>query len=327
MRPCGWRSWRRQRGTRIGQGAAVVAALASACDKPRDLLPDPQKVIPEKVADFPGYTEGIAFDDLGTAYVSAGRNPQSEHWVYRIRPGSAPEAWLRVRVPNGHKVLGDGTHVVAGEGVLLHVSRDGRVIDSLTVDRAGVPLHHPNDIALDGHGGFYMTDPGTGDPDHQDGRVFYVDSAWTVTVAADGFCFPNGLVVRADGRALYLGDGCHGRLYLLAIAGPGRLGQREVLATVPDPADAGLDGMTLDASGRLYVAHYGTGRIEVFDPEGKLMAQYTAGNRLVSNVAFGGPDLGDLYVTGAPIEKSGPGALFRLRLGVRGRASSALPAR
>ena len=291
------------------------------------MLPDPRSVIPEKVADFPGYTEGIAFDDLGTAYVSVGRNPESEHSVYRIRPGRAPEPWLPVRVPNGHKVLGDGTHVVAGDGVVLHVAQDGRVINSLMADRTGTPLHHPNDIALDGHGGFYVTDPGSGDPDHRDGRVFYVDSAWTVSVGAEGFCFPNGLVVRADGRALYLGDGCDGGLYLLAIAEPGRLGRREVLATVSDSPDAGPDGMTLDASGRLYVAHYGTGRIEVFDPGGKLMAQYAAGNQLVSNVAFGGPDLGDLYVTGAPGAKSGPGALFRLRLGVRGRASTALPAR
>jgi gluconolactonase len=223
-------------------------------------------------------------------------------------------------------VLSDGTHVIAGNGTVLHVTPEGRVIDSLTADRAGTRLHHPNDIALDGHGGFYVTDPGSGDASRRDGRVLYVDSGLTVLPAADGFCYPNGLVLRADGRALYLGDGCDGRLYLLSILGPGRVGRRDVLATIADSADTGLDGMTLDSEGRLYVAHYGAGRIEVFDPAGKLLAQYSAGNLLASNVAFGGTDLGDLYVTGAPGTKSGPGALFRLRLGVRGRASTAVPA-
>lgn len=306
--------------------AALLAALAMACGRPRDPLPDPERVKLEKVADFPGYTEGIAFDHLGNGYISAGRKPESAHLVYRMHPGQPPEAWLRLRVPNGHKVLRDGTHVVAGDGTVLHVSRDGRVLDSLTADRTGTPLRHPNDIALDGHGGFYLTDPGSGDPDRRDGRVLYVDSSFAATPSTGTFCYPNGLVVRADGRALYLGDSCDGRLYLLAVLGPGRLGQRTVLATVPEPRDAGLDGMTLDAAGRLYVAHYAAGRIDVFDPSGKVLAQYPAGNRLASNVAFGGPEFGDLYVSGSPGEKSGPGALFRLRLGVKGRASTALPA-
>jgi sugar lactone lactonase YvrE len=63
----------------------------------------------------------------------------------------------------------------------------------------------------------------------------------------------------------------------------------------------------------------------VLDPSGRRLARYAAGNRLASNVAFGGPGLGDLYVTGSPGEKLGPGAVYRLRLGVRGRGSMATP--
>jgi sugar lactone lactonase YvrE len=85
--------------------------------------------------------------------------------------------------------------------------------------------------------------------------------------------------------------------------------------------------MTLDASGRLYIAHYGCGRIIVLSPSGQLLRRYAAGNQLASNVAFGGAGLGDLYVTGSPGEKTGPGAIYRLRLGIRGRSSRALPDR
>src|SRR6185369_5704642 len=79
-------------------------------------------------------------------------------------------------------------------------------------------------------------------------------------------------------------------------------------ATIPDSTAAGLDGMALDRDGRLYIAHNGVGLIEVLDPSGRRLARYAAGNRLASNVAFGGPGLGDLYVTGSPGEKLGPGA-------------------
>jgi gluconolactonase len=133
-------------------------------------------------------------------------------------------------------------------------------------------------------------------------------------------------VVRADGRALYLDDSCNGRLYRLPILSPGRLGYPEIIATVSDSAKGSLDGIALDAAGRLYVAHNGVGRIEVFDPAGRPLVRYQAGNLLASNVAFGGSDLGDLYVTGSPGKKSGPGAVYRLRLGVRGRGSMGVPA-
>jgi len=99
-----------------------------------------------------------------------------------------------------------------------------------------------------------------------------------------------------------------------------------VIASLADSAGGSLDGMTLDTEGRLYVAHNGLGRIEVLDSAGSLLAHYPAGNLLASNVAFGGAELEDLYVTGSPGKKSGPGALYRLRLDVRGRSSMAVPA-
>jgi gluconolactonase len=307
-------------------GGCFCFAVASACSVRPAALPNPSQVELTKVAHLPGYTEGIAFDAAGTAYVSAGRDPQQRHAVYKIVPGERPEAWLDLRIPNGHKVLRDGTHVVAAEGTVVHVARDGQLLDSLVMDTQGVVFRRPNDIALDGHNGFYFTDPGPGNVPARNGRVFYSDSTDRIWTAHEGLCYPNGLIVRADGRALYVDDSCDGRVYRIPITAPGTLGPAEVLATIPDSADAGLDGIALDRDGRLYIAHNGVGLIEVLDPSGRPLGRYAAGNRLASNVAFDGPGLGDLYVTGSPGEKFGPGAVYRLRLGVRGRGSMATPA-
>jgi gluconolactonase len=307
------------------QRLLTIALLASGCAPSPSPLPESAAVIPENIADLPGYTEGIAFDAGAVAFVSAGRSPSGSHAVYRLTAGKPPERWLDLRMPNGHKVLADGSHVIAGEGTIVHVSPDARILDSLSADTNGVPFRRPNDIALDGNSGFYFTDPGTGDTTVRLGKLFYVDAGWTVTQAADGFCYPNGVVVRADGRVLYLDDSCDGRLYRLPILSPGNVGDREVIAIVSDSIDAGLDGMTLDQEGRLYIAHNGVGRVEVFDSAGRPLGHYAAGNVLASNVTFGGRDLRDLYVTGSPGDKMGPGAVFRLRLGVRGRSSMAVP--
>jgi hypothetical protein len=63
-------------------------------------------------------------------------------------------------------------------------------------------------------------------------------------------------------------------------------------------------------------------QVQVVNPEGKVIRRYPGGNLTTSNVAFGGPKMNQLYVTGAlgAYGSGSQGALFRLDLGpVRGR--------
>jgi gluconolactonase len=76
--------------------------------------------------------------------------------------------------------------------------------------------------------------------------------------------------------------------------------------------------MCLDAAGNLYVAHYGMKQVQVLSPEGKLLARYPGGNVTTSNVAFGGPDMDQLFVTGGLGGENAAGGVFRLDLGVKG---------
>jgi gluconolactonase len=98
----------------------------------------------------------------------------------------------------------------------------------------------------------------------------------------------------------------------------------KVFASLPtkeaDQIDNQPDGICLDQEGNLYVAHYGMRQVQVLSPEGKLLRRYPGGNLTTSNVAFGGPGMDQLYITGAlGEEKTTKGALFRLDLkGVKG---------
>jgi gluconolactonase len=78
------------------------------------------------------------------------------------------------------------------------------------------------------------------------------------------------------------------------------------------------DGMCLDAAGNLYVAHYGMKQVQVLDPSGKLIRRYDGGNVTTSNVAFGGPNHDQLFITGGLGKESGAGGVFRIDLGVKG---------
>lgn len=288
-------------------------------------LPPEASVVPSQVASLSGYSEGIVFDSAGNAYVSLLHRNQ----IVRIRPGGKPEVWATLEEPNGHKILPDGTHLVAARYGVIHLGTEGTILDTTAARFENAPLRGPNDIALDGNGGFYFTDPASTPADQaaRRGRVFYVDAQRRLYLTASDFCYANGILVRADGRVLYVDDSCTSHVYAFDISGPGRIANRRVFALLPDSGRAGPDGMTADTNGNLFVAHYGTGRVEVLDSNGTLVRRFPAGSPLASNVAFGGPRLDELYVTGAPGDESGPGVLMRLSIpGVRGRSSRAIPA-
>jgi gluconolactonase len=302
--------------------ARTVAVLLLLLLVPACGLPPDDQVEPELIASLTGYSEGVVFDEGGSAYVSL---PHRDA-VLRVPPGGTPEHWLMLDGPNGHRILPDGSHLIATRLGVLHVAPDGRLLDTVPVGSPGSALLIPNDIALDGHGGFYVTAPADREEDRAtSSRVFYVDAAWQVREAASGFAYPNGIVVRVDGRVLFVNDGGSNAVYRFDIAGPGDLRNQALFARLPDSGMAYPDGMAFDDAGRLYVAHYGVGRVEVLDQDGHLLRRYPAGQLLASNVAFGGPGLRDLYVTGAPSDEQGDGALTRIPLGVRGRSSRTLP--
>lgn len=83
------------------------------------------------------------------------------------------------------------------------------------------------------------------------------------------------------------------------------------------------DGMTIDSNGMLYVALFNGGKVLQIDPALKVIKReiLIPGVQQVTSVIFGGPELDELFVTTASLDKKGPaaGGLFRITgLGVTG---------
>jgi gluconolactonase len=292
----------------------TVSALAQSG------LPAETAVKPEKIAEVPGYCEGIVFDRTGQAYVS-----DTQHGtIYKISPGGNRSVWAITSAPNGHKILPDGTHLVADKGAVLHLDANGKKLRDASRESGGKRLRAPNDLSIDPKGGFYFTDPGGSGVAKPIGTVHYVDPKGRTRTIAEGLAFPNGIVLRPDGKTLLVGESGHNRILIFDVSAPGKIGNRRVFATLPakqgDQIENAPDGIALDEAGNLYVAHYGMRTVQVLSPEGKLLRSYPGGNLTTSNVAFGGPNLDQLYITGALAdEKTSKGALWRLNLkGVRG---------
>jgi gluconolactonase len=298
----------------ISLGRIPLAAQAEG-------LPDAASVQAIKLFEVADYCEGVVFDAQGRGYVSHGK------FIVQFTLDGKNKVWAETGAPNGHKILADGTHLVcdASQHAVLHLAADGKLLDPASRACDGKPLRGPNDLSLDTpHGGFYFSDPGGSSDLAPIGTVHYVDRDGKTHLIDSGLAFPNGIVLTPDGKRLYLAESKHNRVLVYDVEGPGKVSNRQVLADLPkkDPAlgqiDNQPDGMCLDAAGNLYVAHYGMKQVQVLSPAGKLLARYPGGNVTTSNVAFGGPKLDQLFVTGGLGAEAGAGGVFRLDLGVKG---------
>jgi len=302
--------------------AAVGVSLAAPKGAKLNI---PADVKPVRLVTLPAYTEGVVFDRDGNGYCSHDKT------VTRFTLEGKHETWAETGGPNGHKILADGTHLLCDRShrAVLRLSPDGKLLDPAAKAFDGKPLQGPNDLTLDtANGGLYFTDPQNSSLEKPIGAVYYVDAtdgSGKVHLVDSGMAYPNGIVLSPDGKRLYVGESQRNRVHVYDVTTPGRVGKRRLFAELPQadkPAgqiDNQPDGMCLDVAGNLYVAHYGMQRVQVLDPTGKLVAGLPAGNLTTSNVAFGGPNVDQLFVTGALPESEGSkGAVFRLDLGVRG---------
>ena len=293
--------------------------LSIALLAPQDLPPQ-NAVTPVKIAEVPGYCEGIVFDRAGDGYVSDTRHGT----IYKITRDGKTVQWATTTAPNGHKILADGTHLVCDRGAVRRFDANGRKLADASTECDGTPLRAPNDLTIDPRGGFYFTDPGGSGAKNPVGTVHYVDPQGKTHKVAEGLAFPNGIVLRPDGKTLLVGESEHNRILAYPVLAPGKLGPRTIFATLPakqgEQIENAPDGIALDEAGNLFVAHYGMRTVQVLDPEGKLLRSYPGGNLTTSNVAFTGPNMDQLYITGALAdERTSKGGIWRLDLkGVRG---------
>ncbi|MDP1028591.1 SMP-30/gluconolactonase/LRE family protein [Sphingomonas sp. KR1UV-12] len=152
-------------------------------------------------------------------------------------------------------------------------------------------------------GAFYRLDP---------------DLSW---VKADGpYCIPNGPAIAADGTWMVHTDTARGTIYRYAINDDGSLAPRTPFVTFE--AEWGSpDGMTFDADGGLWVAHWGTGQVSRFDPDGRRERWLTLPASQITSCTFAGEGLDRMFVTSAADGKDDEehaGALFEVDPGCRG---------
>jgi gluconolactonase len=199
-----------------------------------------------------------------------------------------------------------------GRRAIVRVGPDGALVDVITHWQAE-RLNGPNDLAFDDDGNLYFSDPWTSSPKNPIGGVYGHDRATGELHRIDeGMWFPNGVVAR-DGTLL-LAETFRRTVWAYELRGGGRADAKRLFCELPDVPDAprlsaaeqerlgvdhvcGPDGMALDTDGNLYVAHYGSGAVHVFDGQGRPLERLGAPGRDPTNVCFAGRRHDQLVVT------------------------------
>jgi len=192
--------------------------------------------------------------------------------------------------PSAVQRFGEGFLVTCYDsGTLALVAADGKSAKAIDKDDGGNPLLGPNDIALDGNGGAYVTASGPWDAAPIVGTVMHVALDGTAKVVADDLHYANGVALSADGAMLFVVEHYANRVIRFTVNADGSLSDRRMfirLSDLDEPADALPDGIKLGPDGNMYIGLYSAGRIVVVDPEGKLIRKIEVPSATAPNLAF-----------------------------------------
>lgn len=166
------------------------------------------------------------------------------------------------------------------------------LIDSLD----GQLLNAPNDLWIDEVGGIYFSDPlykrpyWTRDaPFLEQQNVYYLSTSGDISLVADGYVRPNGLIGDIKNKQLYISDIGDEKIWTYDIVAPGIIGNKRLFASM------GSDGMTMDKKRHVYLTN--KKGVYVFDKEGVQIDLIEVPKPWTANVTIGGKKNKTLYIT------------------------------
>jgi gluconolactonase len=158
----------------------------------------------------------------------------------------------------------------------------------------GIALEGPNDLVFDADGRLWFTDLGKSHSGIRtaSGLFTCLPDGSSITAINRQAVSYNGVGLSPDGAAVYCADTHQARLYRY---------ERKVEAQRPEwvatsPGPVAFDSLAVTAAGNVCVATLFEGGITTITPDGRT-AKRDFDDRYVTNIAFGGADMQDAWIT------------------------------
>jgi len=292
------------------------------------------------------FTEGPAWHPSGNVYFSdiannriMRRDVKGQIHIYRTPSGFTNGLLFDHQ---GRLVCCEGGGIDSNRRV-TRIELNG-TITILADNFQGQKFNSPNDLAIDSAGRIYFSDPryrDRSDMQQLDDQgqpiegVYRIDDVGKVArIITHEVDRPNGILVSADDKYLFVGDnvndgprglGGNRKLWRFNLKPDGTVDPNSRKLLFDWGSDRGPDGMAMDVQGRLYVAagfnfpnppnetakKYKAG-IYVIAPEGGLLQFVPVPADMITNCTFGDKDGKTLYITAGH-------KLWSIRTSTRGR--------
>lgn len=239
---------------------------------------------------FTAGIEGPAVGPDGYLYVV---NFQKEGTIGRVSADGKAE--LFVNLPEGS--TGNGIRFDAAGDMyvadytghnILKISPPTRQISVWAHNPA---MYQPNDIAITQNGILFASDP---DWKNEAGQLWRIDTDGKTVLLESGMGTTNGVAVSPNQKRLYVNESVQRNVWVYDLSADGSISNKRLFIQF---SDHGMDGMRCDDAGNLYIARYGAGVIAVVSPAGKLLREIPLKGTLPTNLAFGGKNNKQVFVT------------------------------
>ena len=248
------------------------------------VYPDGRKEVVAKIAGGPN---GAALGPDGKMYIT---NNGGFSWV-------PSRGTLMPHAPEPHEYIG---------GSIQRVDLASGKVETLFTKCGEHNLKGPNDLVFDKQGGLWFSELGKRRARDMDvGGAYYIKPGMSeITEQVIGVLPANGIGLSPDEKTMYIAETPTGRLWAYNVGSPGEVVPGDTIYRGERGRPiCGLggyqmfDSLAVEASGNVCVATLVSGCISVIAPDGKLVEQVETGDRVTTNIAFGGPELKTAYIT------------------------------
>ncbi len=273
----------------------------------------------ETLATGYGLVEGPRTDDQNRLYYSDVRGGG----VFRRSPDGEIEALLPDRKFVGGIALNEGGGILVTGLSLAQWNEQSGELREIFTEWEGKRLFGLNDLTMDDQGSIWVGSFGCNIQQFDfkstppPGSLFRIDPPGQVTHMWEGVEVTNGLGFSPDRKLLYHCDSTTRAVWVYEVRADRTVSNRQLFAKLPEGMP---DGMTVDVEGGVWVATVaGRGEIIRFKPDGTIDQRIKVPAKTVTSVAFGGPDMCDLYVVTANNDQRDlKGTVFRTRSEIPG---------
>jgi len=195
-------------------------------------------------------------------------------------------------------IMEDGNFIAAlqeGIAIINRTTGDKKIIASPEVN---IPSNRFNDGKCSPDGRFWAGSISLNETDPS-GSLYSIDKDFKAEKLEGGLTISNGLCWSLNKKYFYFIDTPTLQVVRYDYTN-GNISNKKTVITIDAAKDGYPDGMTIDADGNLWIAHWGGWQVACWNPTtGEKMTAIQLPVSQVTSICFGGEDFSDMFISSA----------------------------